>query len=96
MEVVKLEQRFREIDSRLDKVEDRQEKLERDLKDHEIEFAETKVYVKEIYKKMDAISLALEAMKFSSSRKWEKFFEKVLWALIGVIGTYIATKINLK
>jgi flagellar motility protein MotE (MotC chaperone) len=70
-----LEQKFREIDSRLDKVEDRQEKLERDLKDHEIEFAETKV-IKEIYKKMDSISFALETMKTYSGTKWEKFIEK--------------------
>jgi hypothetical protein len=91
-----LEQKFREIDSRLDKVEDRQGKLERDLKDHEIEFAETKVYVKEIYKKMDAISIALEGMKTYSGNKWELFFEKVLWVGLGIVGTYIATKLNLK
>jgi DNA repair ATPase RecN len=91
-----LEQKFREIDNRLDKVEERQERLESNLKNHEIEFAETKVYVKEIYKKMDAISIALETMKSNSANKWEKFFEKALWAAIGVIGTYIATKLNLK
>jgi hypothetical protein len=43
-----LEQKFQEIDNRLDKVEDRQEKLEKELKGHELEFAEMKVYVKEI------------------------------------------------
>jgi archaellum component FlaC len=91
-----MEERFREIDNRLDKVEDRQDKLEGDLKDHEIEFAETKVYVKEIYKKMDAISITLETMKSYSGSKWETFFEKVLWVGIGIVGTYIATKLNLK
>jgi DNA repair ATPase RecN len=91
-----LEQKFREIDNRLDKVEERLERLESDLKNHEIEFAETKVYVKEIYKKMDAISIALETLKAYSGNKWEKFFEKALWAALGVIGTYIATKLNLK
>jgi DNA repair ATPase RecN len=91
-----LEQKFREIDNRLDKVEERQDRLESNFKNHEIEFAETKVYVKEIYKKMDAISISLESMKSYSGNKWEKFFEKVLWTALGVIGTYIATKLNLK
>ncbi|MEX2462537.1 MAG: hypothetical protein WD469_14770 [Paenibacillaceae bacterium] len=91
-----MEQRFREIDSRLDKVEDRQEKLERDLKGHELEFAEMKVYVKEIYKRMDSISLTLEAMKTYSGSKWDVFLEKILWVGLGVVGTYIATKLNLK
>jgi hypothetical protein len=91
-----MEQKFHEIDSRLDKVEDRQEKLEKELKGHELEFAEMKVYVKEIYKRMDAISLTLEAMKSYSGSKWETFFEKVLWVALGIIGTYIATKLNIK
>jgi DNA repair ATPase RecN len=91
-----MEQGFREIDSRLDKVEDRQSKLESDLKEHEIEFAEMKVYVKEIYKRMDAISTSFEAMKSYSGNKWDAFFEKILWVALGVVGTYIATKFNLK
>jgi predicted nucleic acid-binding Zn-ribbon protein len=96
MEVSQVEERFREIDGRLDKVESRQEKLERDLKGHEIEFAEMKVYVKEIYKRMDSISLTLEAMKSYSASKWDNFLEKSLWVGLGFIGTYIATKFNLK
>jgi hypothetical protein len=91
-----LEQRFREVDSRLDKVEDRQEKFEKDLKGHELEFAEMKVYVKEIYKRMDSISLTIEAMKSYSGSKWDTFFEKLLWIGLGILGTYIATKLNLK
>lgn len=84
------------MDSRVDKVEDRVDKLERDLKGHELEFAEMKVYVKEIYKRMDSISLTLEAMKSYSGNKWDTFFEKLLWVGLGVLGTYIATKLNLK
>ncbi|QGQ95907.1 hypothetical protein EHS13_13985 [Paenibacillus psychroresistens] len=91
-----MEQRFREIDSRLDRVEDRQEKLEKELKGHELEFAEMKVYVKEIYKRMDTISLTLEAMKSYSGNKWDTFIEKILWVALGIIGTYIATKLNIK
>jgi hypothetical protein len=80
----------------LDKVEDRQGQLEKELKTHEIEFAETKVYVKEIYKRMDSISIALEALKSSTSSRWEKFLEKALWVALGIVGTYITTKLNLK
>jgi hypothetical protein len=91
-----LEQRFREIDNRLDRVEDRQDKIEEKHEKQALEFAETKVYVKEIYKKMDSISISLEAMRASTSGKWEQFFSKALWVVLGIAGTYIATKINLK
>jgi septal ring factor EnvC (AmiA/AmiB activator) len=84
------------MESRLEKVEDREEKLEKELKVTEIELAETKVYVKEIYKKMDSISKTLESMISYSGNKWEKFFEKVLWVALGIVGTYMATKFNLK
>lgn len=55
-----------------------------------------KVYVKEIYKRMDSILLSLEMMKSYSGSKWDTFLEKVLWVALGIIGTYIATKLNLK
>jgi hypothetical protein len=45
---------------------------------------------------MDSISLTLEAMKSISGRKWDTFWEKVLWVALGIIGTYIATKLNIK
>lgn len=89
-----MEQRFKEIDSRLDRVEDRQDKLEGDLKRHEIEFAETKVYVKEIYKKMDSISIALEALKNATGSEWKGFFEKAFWLVSGAAVAFFAGKIH--
>lgn len=91
-----MEQRFREIDNRLDNVEKRQDKLEDKHEKHALEFAETKVYVKEIYKKMDAIVASLESMKAKSNTRMERFLEKMLWVVLGIAGTYIATKLNLK
>jgi predicted nucleic acid-binding Zn-ribbon protein len=89
-----LEQRLSELDHRIEKVEDRQDKLEEKHEKHALEFAETRVYVREGYKKMESIQIALESMRTTSSSKWEQFFAKALWVILGVAGTYIATKIK--
>jgi Na+-translocating ferredoxin:NAD+ oxidoreductase RnfC subunit len=90
------DQRFREIDNRFESIEKRQDRLEEKHEKHALEFAETKVYVKEIYKKMDAIAAALETMKAKSNTRMERFIEKLLWIALGIVGTYVATQLNLK
>lgn len=82
------------MEQRIDRLEDRVEKLEKDLKAQEIEFAETRVYVREGYKKMDSIQIALEAMKTATGSEWKQFFEKGFWLAAGSIVTFLVTKIH--
>jgi serine/threonine protein kinase HipA of HipAB toxin-antitoxin module len=84
------------LEQRLDRLEGRVDNLEKEMKAQEIEFAETRVYVREGYKKMNDIAIALEAMKAKSNTRLERFFEKLLWVVLGIAGTYIATQLNLK
>jgi Ni,Fe-hydrogenase III large subunit len=84
------------VDQRLERLEERVEKLEDEVKKQGKDFAVTEVYVKEIYKKMELIASALEAMKAKSNTRMERFIEKFIWVLLGIAGTYIATQLNLK
>jgi hypothetical protein len=84
------------VEQRIDRLEDRVDKLEDEVKKQGLESVRTEVYVKEIYKKMDAIAIALESMRTTSGSKWETFFAKALWVVLGVVGSYVATKINFK
>jgi hypothetical protein len=84
------------VEQRMDRLEDRVDKLEDEVKKQGKDFAVTEVYVKEIYKKMDSIATVLETMKAKSNTRMERFIEKFIWVVLGIAGTYIATKLNLK
>lgn len=84
------------MEQRIDRLEYRVDKIEEDVKKQGKDFAGTEVYVKEIYKKTDAISNVLEAMKAKSNTRMERFIDKLLWVVLGIAGTYIATKLNFK
>lgn len=82
--MVELEQRLREYDekfvrleSRQDRIEEKQAKMDDTQQQQAIQFAETKVYVKEIYKKMDGIAVAVDSLKISSSRSREDFKDSI-------------------
>jgi uncharacterized 2Fe-2S/4Fe-4S cluster protein (DUF4445 family) len=84
------------VEQRIDRLEERVDKLEDEIKKQGKDSAVTEVYVKEIYKKMDAIAAAIETMKAKSNTRMERFIEKFLWVVLGIAGTFIATKLNLK
>lgn len=89
-----MESRLANVEQRLDRVEDRQEKLEHEHQKHREEFAETKVYVKEIYKKLEAVNVSLELLKTTSGNKWEQLWSKVAWFALGILGTIVSTKLK--
>ncbi|MBA3816919.1 MAG: hypothetical protein H0X29_10480 [Parachlamydiaceae bacterium] len=136
-----LELKLQVIHSRIDKVEFRQDNFEKELKHHEIAFAKTEVYVKEIYKQMEKIAEAVDSLKNSTTRsredfkddvydariaakdainvaadaakqavsvatnaakdaintgenRWAKFFEKIVWLIVGGIVAFAASKIH--
>jgi hypothetical protein len=84
------------MEQRIERLEDRVDKLEEEVKKQGKDFAVTEVYVKEIYKKMDSIATVLESMKAKSNTRMERFIDKLIWVMLGIVGTYIATKLNLK
>lgn len=84
-----MEQRIERLEDRVDKLEERQQK-------HAEEFAETKVYVKHIYKKIEEIVTSLEILKTASNLtrdegkgEWKQFFEKGFWLVAGAIVAFI-------
>jgi hypothetical protein len=84
------------VEQRIDRLEERVDKLEDEVKKQGKDFAVTEVYVKEIYKKMDSIATVLDSMKAKSNTRMERFIDKLIWVMLGIAGTYIATKLNLK
>lgn len=82
------------MEQRVDRLESRVDKLEQDQRASEIEFAETRVYVREGYKKMDAISLAVETLKKTQGSEWKQFFEKGFWVTAGAIAAFLTGKIH--
>lgn len=76
------DQDLRNINSRFDRLEVRQDMLERELKQHEISFAQTQVYVKEIYKQMETIAAAVEVLRSSTTRNRDDFKDDIYDARI--------------
>lgn len=82
------------MEQRIDRLEFRVDKLEEKAEKQGLDFAETRVYVKEIYKKMDEIKASLEVMKKESGSEWKQFFEKGFWLAAGAVVAYLAGKIH--
>jgi hypothetical protein len=76
------DQDLRALNSRFDRLEVRQDILERELKQHEISFAQTQVYVKEIYKQMETIAAAVEVLRSSTTRNRDDFKDDIYDARI--------------
>lgn len=77
------------MEQRFERLEDRVDKLEDEVKKQGLEFAETRVYVKEIYKKMDDIQLALAAKETGNNDRWARIVERSFWAIVTIVGYFL-------
>jgi len=59
--------RMEKMEERQERLEERTDKLEEVVQRQQIEFAETRVYVKETYKRLDDIALSIESLKNSTN-----------------------------
>lgn len=79
------------MESRVIRLEDRMSKVEDKLDRHSIEQAETRVYVKEIYKKLDDLKASLDSKTTSKSDNdmWPKIIERIIWGFVTVVGYFL-------
>ena len=84
------------MEQRVERLEDRVDKLEDKVEKQGLEFAETRVYVKEIYKKLDDLNLALVTQQKrdnsdydKNNDRWAKIVERSIWAIVTIVGYFL-------
>ncbi|MFE4203238.1 hypothetical protein [Aneurinibacillus aneurinilyticus] len=83
------------MEQRVVRLEERVDKLEEKFEKHGVEFAETRVYVKEIYKKLDDLSVNIASIKQKGSEddsnndRWAKIVERSFWAIVTIVGYFL-------
>lgn len=84
------------MEGRVARLEDRMSKAEDKLDRQSVEQAETRVYVKEIYKKIDEMKSSLDAKTTTSEKhndksndRMAKIIERLIWAIVTVVGYFV-------
>lgn len=84
------------VEQRVDRLEERLEKLEDKVEKQNIEFTETKVYVKEIYKKLDELKTDLANFSKTAAKsndknndRWAKIVERAIWAIVAIVAYFL-------
>jgi len=78
-----------EVESRVSRLEERMDKVEEKLEKHSIEQAETRVYVKEIYSKLEDIKTTIATLQGRDSDRWAKVVERSFWAIVTIVGYFV-------
>lgn len=82
---------------RIERLEERMTAAEQKIEKQAVEQAETRVYVKEIYKRMDEIKTSIIAITASGkddksdkdSDRWAKVVERAFWAIVTIVGYFV-------
>jgi peptidoglycan hydrolase CwlO-like protein len=84
------------MEQRVVKLEDRVDKLEEKVEKQALEYAETKVYVKEIYKKLDDLKTSVATItnqnqdnKDHNNERLAKIIERCIWAIVTIVGYFV-------
>jgi DNA repair ATPase RecN len=81
------------VEQRVTRLEERMNKLEDKFEKHGVEFAETRVYVKEIYKKLDDLNISIAAINQKGSEsnndRWARIVERSFWAIVTIVGYFL-------
>ena len=72
MALAKVEQEVKDLLGRVERIEDRQDQLEKEVKEHREEFLETRFYTKETYKKLEQIQVTLNTIEKTTSERIEQ------------------------
>ena len=70
--LAKVEQEVKDLAGRVERLEDRQDKLEKEVKAHREEFLETRFYTKEMYKKLEQIQVTLTTLEKATVERIEQ------------------------
>lgn len=76
------------MDQRIDRLEERMDRCEEKLEKQNVEFAETRVYVKEIYKMIEELKQQLKPSDKNNERM-AKIAERLIWAIVTIVGYFI-------
>lgn len=81
--------RFEQLENRLYKMEEKVEK-------QSVEVAETRVYVQEIYKRLEEMKINIDSMANEHSKeninkkeRTAKIIERMIWAVVTILGYFI-------
>jgi uncharacterized coiled-coil protein SlyX len=85
------------MENRVSRLEERMDKVEDKLEKHSIEQAETRVYVKEIYKKLDDLNTRFATLSSAKQNdsddknndRWAKIVERAFWAIVTIVGYFV-------
>jgi len=81
---------------KLENLENRMSKLEEKVEKQTIEAAETKVFLKEIFKRLEELKIDIELLSQEKKKKLEKkderiskIIERLIWAIVTILGYFI-------
>lgn len=84
------------VEQRMDRLEERVDKLEEKVEKQGLDFAETRVYVKEIYKRLDDLKVNLASLSTKreenndkNNDRWAKIVERAIWAIVAIVGYFL-------
>jgi uncharacterized coiled-coil DUF342 family protein len=85
------------MEQRIERLEDRVDKLEEKVEKQGLESAETRVYVKEIYKKLDDLKTSFaylstpknEPKNTEENERMAKIIERCIWAIVTIVGYFV-------